>query len=194
MLKSRQETVNDVSRGNPIAYKVFFPLQDPLPKPIAIYNNDQLLCTSPKGLSFSLLSLHNFDALFMIIEYANVPHTTITLDHTFVTGLSGSSPNQQKFFQPQNIYQPQTTTAPKVIYVQPPQTTPAPQIIYVQPPQPTRPPIYVQQTSLPQYQNFNSGERFVTAEFECGVTSLKPPVSTGLIINGQTANRGQFPW
>lgn len=50
LLKSVRESANDVAQGNPLVFLVKFPVQDPLPKPIAIYNNDVLLCSGPKGL------------------------------------------------------------------------------------------------------------------------------------------------
>lgn len=36
--------------------------------------------------------------------------------------------------------------------------------------------------------------RFGDFDFDCGISDYKSPTSTGLIIGGQRANRGQFPW
>lgn len=49
LAKSKESAANDIANGQPLLFKVKFPLQNPLPKPTAIYLNNQLLCSGPKG-------------------------------------------------------------------------------------------------------------------------------------------------
>jgi hypothetical protein len=117
------------------------------------------------------------------------PQTTlIKLDHNFITGLSGSKVNLEQ--RPQ----PEVTTAQQ--WIPPPVT---PKIVYVQATS-TVPPkvVYLQQTApyQSQIQNFVNVQQ--TPQFypvnECGVPTVRPPSSTGLVIHGRSASRGQFPW
>lgn len=70
-MKDRQAAVNDIGFGLPVMYKVRFPIQNPVPKLTAIYYNDQLLCSGPKGCAITLfilfvcvlISLRNFKML-----------------------------------------------------------------------------------------------------------------------------------
>lgn len=114
-----------------------------------------------------------FIPLLLNIFVENAPSTTINLEYTFSTGLSGLSSSQQRIPPAQVQYRSEVTNA------------------YVQPQQATRPPAYRQQTSPPQAQFFNN---WVPTGFECGVPDFKIYFSTGLIVKGQTAVRGQFPW
>ena len=50
LVKDKQNAINDVVNGFPILYRVRFPLQNPIPKLTAIYYNDQLICSGPRGL------------------------------------------------------------------------------------------------------------------------------------------------
>lgn len=120
----------------------------------------------------------------MIVDSANLPHTYINLYHIFVTGLSGSNPNRiqvmpQDFYRPQEVLNRQQTLPQPMVYQ--PQTSAIPQTtemltLFIQT---TKPPNFVQTEKLPE-----------ESEFECGVATI----ATGLIIKGQTVNRGQFPW
>ena len=49
LAKDRNEVVNDIRNGRPILYRIMFPIQNPLPKLTAIYNNDQLICSGSVG-------------------------------------------------------------------------------------------------------------------------------------------------
>lgn len=44
-------SARDVANGQPLLYRIRFPVQSPLPKPTSIYLNDRLLCSNPKGLN-----------------------------------------------------------------------------------------------------------------------------------------------
>lgn len=50
MLPDKDVAVNQILNGMPNYYRVNFPLQSPLPKPIEIILNGQILCSAPKGL------------------------------------------------------------------------------------------------------------------------------------------------
>lgn len=91
--------------------------------------------------------------------------TSITLDHTLYTGLT------QPPLKPQIA---STTTQPEI-----PQTS----II-------TRRPVIHTTLSTTNDDIFG----VTNNEFECGTTDYKAPTTTGLIIGGNQANRGQFPW
>lgn len=43
-------------------------------------------------------------------------------------------------------------------------------------------------------QSHSHVEIFKEFDFECGNTAYKPPKTTGLVIGGHNAHRGQFPW
>jgi hypothetical protein len=117
--------------------------------------------------------------------------TTINLEHTLTTGLAPGSG-----WQNQN-YNYQTTRAP--VYVQQPTEAP----IYVQ--QTTRAHVYVQRTTTrkqwtqtattqPAIQTTTETslpDRIQGNDFECGIPKV---TTTGLVINGEFASRGQFPW
>lgn len=49
LAKDRMSSASDVANGQPLQYRITFPLQNPLPKPFEIYLNDQLLCSAAKG-------------------------------------------------------------------------------------------------------------------------------------------------
>lgn len=55
LLHDTKASTNDVARGQPLQYRIKFPLQNPLPKIQAIYLNNQVLCTEAQGLLFNLL-------------------------------------------------------------------------------------------------------------------------------------------
>jgi hypothetical protein len=96
--------------------------------------------------------------------------TTIQLDHSLLTGL------------------PPQPLKPFVITTKRPEQSPTPG--WISPP--TRPAIQATQTIPP----VNNDDRFgvFSNDFECGMTDYKAPTTTGLILGGQVANRGQFPW
>jgi hypothetical protein len=112
----------------------------------------------------------------------NAPQTTnINLEYTFST--PGSNSNQQ-----QVIYRPETTASPQRI--SPPTT---PKVIYIQQTTtqtPQRPQVFIQETTT-QSQRPQPTQ---TQSFDCGVPNFKTPFSSGLIVNGKNAIRGQFPW
>ncbi|KAG5679759.1 hypothetical protein PVAND_009299 [Polypedilum vanderplanki] len=47
LTKNAENTVIDAIRGQPIIYRVRFPVQNPVPKLTAVYLNDRLMCTGP---------------------------------------------------------------------------------------------------------------------------------------------------
>lgn len=49
MVKDKDSAARDVLNGLPLVYNVRFPLSSPLPKVTAIYLNNQVLCSGPKG-------------------------------------------------------------------------------------------------------------------------------------------------
>lgn len=97
--------------------------------------------------------------------------TTISLEHTFVTGLSQFAenrfmgpterPNRQYSTQQYPIQQSQTTSRQH--------TTKRPITTTVEPTK-------------------------IENDFECGTTDIEGPITTLRIRGGQTASRGQFPW
>lgn len=56
LVKDKQNAIEDIANGLPILYRVRFPLQNPIPKLTAIYYNDQLICTGPRGLILLIFS------------------------------------------------------------------------------------------------------------------------------------------
>lgn len=138
--------------------------------------------------------------------------TTIMLDHTLFTGLAGQQqtinrqpataqrPVQQSYepqaYNPQPAYNPQQGT----------QQSYNPQSVQqnfnpqpVQPaynPQPaTRPPA-PPPTSRPQLPSSfesigSSSERLNEFSSQCGIPKLRPQSSTGLVVNGKAAMKGQ---
>jgi hypothetical protein len=86
--------------------------------------------------------------------------TTITLDHTFTTGISNPLKPNTNFPKPQ-IIQPSTEASSHFI---PTELTPTVQ------------------------------EQLMITRFQCGSPETKTLPSTGLVIEGQQAIRGQFPW
>jgi hypothetical protein len=115
----------------------------------------------------------------------NAPQTTnINLEHTFSITTTSSNQNQQQKPPSQVIYRPETTTTQWI----PPPTTP--KVIFVQ--QTTRLPlVYIQETTTQPSQR---PQPIQTLGFDCGVPNFKTPFSTGLVVNGKNAVRGQFPW
>jgi hypothetical protein len=103
----------------------------------------------------------------------NAPQTTnINLEHTFSVLLMKSNPNNKQELSNRVIYQQERITTrwipPKVVYAQKTTRTPS---------------VFVQEITTPQQ-----------TDFECGVPIFKPPFSIGLIVHGNNAVRGQFPW
>lgn len=132
--------------------------------------------------------------------------TTITLDHTFYTGLVHQN-------YPHPIPFETTTLRP-----QPPRTQPYDPNFHVFPPQPetnfnqnpwtnqrtTVKPVQPNQwpsvTATPStatqqtpYWENNSGNS-IEQNFECGVPDYRPRTHTPLVYRGKEADRGQFPW
>lgn len=136
--------------------------------------------------------------------------TTITLDHTLYTGLAAGAlqnPPQQSYQPNNNLnvnqqqYQPVKQPPPQgnfnqIQYVQQPATTPRPFIQNTQRPfvqntqrPPVRPPV-----QLPSgFDNIDSGsgEKFNDINTQCGVPNNRIKQSTGLVVNGKAAAKGQ---
>lgn len=111
--------------------------------------------------------------------------TTITLDYTYFTGLTNAG-------QPQRPYTPaRATNTPVYVSSQ----SQAPVYVATRPPvHTTRPP--VPYTYPPVQQNYEvplAPNRF-GGGFECGVPDYQAPTTAGLVLGGQIANRGEFPW
>lgn len=170
LLKSKQATLNDVANGHPIEYRINFPLQHTIPKLSEIYYNNQLLCRGQKAVGQTV--------------------TTITLDHSFFTGLSnnGYFGGQNSITRPSVTYPP--VTQPPVTYqtenyrpvtqqprTQRPSTRPPPIII--------RPPLEIG-TSLE--------EKLMLLNSQCGKPKVNLRNTTSLVVKGKLAMLGQFPW
>lgn len=118
--------------------------------------------------------LHVFDCESFFYTYEHFSDvgqfvTTITLDHTLFTGLTHPPKKAQT-----------VSTTPTEVPVEIPNWTPS------------RPVIQPQSSSVaPPF--VNNKDRFVD-DLECGIPDYKAPTTTGLIIGGQSAHRGQFPW
>lgn len=100
-------------------------------------------------------------------------YTTINLEYTFVTGLSGGSQPQVPVLD--YTQRPET---PQTIYWTQPQTTPRRPVV-IQTGPPTQPP----QVDIR-----------IDNKLECGISAEPRRIATGLVLHGNTANRGQFPW
>ena len=209
LAKDKQSTANDISNGLPLIYRVRFPVQNPVPLLSAIYYNDQLLCSGAKGkFCFILEPLKAISELFSLLSTIVGQYlTTITLDHTFTTGFTHQLQPQENNRPSQNFNQGnqgfqgnqggqgfqgnqgnqgyQGNQGHQVIQVSPTQHWEISQT------QTTRPrPSY---TTTPAPQPDFTEDRF-EYDFECGVPDYRPPISTGLVVNGKNAHRGQFPW
>lgn len=102
-----------------------------------------------------------------------------------MTGLSGSNQQQGPFVssRPSNIAQ--QTEAP--VYV----ATPTPAFVA---PQTTRRPVQETSTSNQKPDDTSSDPNRFDKDFDCGVPDYQAPTTTGLVLGGKVANRGQFPW
>lgn len=104
--------------------------------------------------------------------------TTITLDHTFFTGISNPPLPQRPFVTPSKR----------------PDITPTSQNYWMTPPRPTVQPVYPNFSTLRPVTESNNNEKINEFDFQCGVPDYRPPTSTGLVVGGNFAHRGQFPW
>ena len=119
--------------------------------------------------------------------------TTITLDHTLYTGfVNNQNPvpyNPQPTTQSPSWFQPEKTTQP-LVWLNPRPTRPP--VYQTVPPVQTQRPV---QTQPPVQVTANlNPDRFADSDFECGKPDFVQPTSTGLIVGGRYAQRGQFPW
>ncbi|KAL7035925.1 hypothetical protein ACKWTF_008625 [Chironomus riparius] len=178
LLKSKESTSDDVANGLPIEYRVRFPLQHPIPKLTEIYYNNQLLCRGQKAVG---------DVV-----------TTITLDHSFLTGLSSNN-----FYGNPNTYPVRPTRLP---ITEPPIIRPT----ITQSPVTYRPVTYPPETFRPKTQKPSTrsppiitrpterptsiDEKLGILNSQCGDPQVNLRNVTSLIVNGRMALRGQFPW
>lgn len=120
------------------------------------------------------------------------------LDHTLYTGLAAGQqqinnrqPSIQNQRPVQNSFEPQQPAPQpqRPAYTQPP--------VYEPQPTYTQQPVYKPQpTSRPQlpssFENLgSSSERLNEFSSQCGVPKLRPQTSTGLVVNGKAAVKGQ---
>lgn len=68
LAKDRQSAVNDIANGQPILYRVRFPIQNPVPKLTAILYNDQLICTGPKGCAMIIIIMLDSKLIFCFYD------------------------------------------------------------------------------------------------------------------------------
>ncbi|CAO1412374.1 unnamed protein product [Diamesa serratosioi] len=171
LVKNREDARDDILNNRPLLYRVQFPVQNPVPKVTAIMYNNKLICSGPPDQG----------------SYV----TTISLEHTFFTGLQNrpiTSNNQPSSFnnqpparQPQNNYhtQPLPTAAPV-------RTT----VAQTLPPSPTRQP------------NRNSGRPSTSAPPQSSAEHTSDNPTCGkkettvlsLIYGGDNIKRGDWPW
>ncbi|CAO1416134.1 unnamed protein product [Diamesa tonsa] len=149
LVKNREDARNDIMNNRPLLYRVQFPVQNPLPKVTSILYNNRLICSGPPDRG----------------SYV----TTISLEHTFFTGLQNqpnSFNNQPTSFNNQpssfNNQQPAFNNQ---------QPARQPEYNYDQQPLPTEAP------------SNNIG---------CGLSAFD--TFTSLVIGGQAAQRGKWPW
>ncbi|XP_055541191.1 serine protease gd-like [Wyeomyia smithii] len=183
LIKSREETFNDISQGLPAQYRVNFPLQNIIPWVLSIAVNGQTICIGSRAQGRVV--------------------TTINLAHTLYTQLHappGGNNNGFQFQRPaENAVQPVPPYRPEV---EVPQTNqpwfPQPQTVR---------PIHVQQKPIEQrpvtrpaitrpdqsisYQRPERPPVEQTSQFVCGKT---PSSLNSLSINGERVVKGQFPW
>jgi hypothetical protein len=124
------------------------------------------------------------------VQYVTNPPLVQTVRPQYVQ----TPPPQQNYQQyvqtppPQQNYQQNFQTAPpQQNYQQHETASPSTQEPFWTQPRPTRPQIV--QTAPPAQQNYERIENF-----ECGITEYQAPSTTGLVIGGHNAVRGQFPW
>ncbi|KAG5681576.1 hypothetical protein PVAND_010995 [Polypedilum vanderplanki] len=169
LVKDKESTINDVANGQPILYRIRFPIQNPIPKLTAVHYNNQLICTGPHDVG----------------EFV----TTIQLDHTLYTGLSN---NQLK---PVGTNTNNYNNNVNNINFAPPPSRPQTQAPFRTTAPPTRPPPFIPQTQPPApVLPTNSAERASEFSAQCGIPFYRPKESTGLVVGGKTGVKGQFPW
>lgn len=104
--------------------------------------------------------------------------TTITLDHTLFTGISNPPPPRPNF----------------VTSKRPVQSTPPTPSWITNTPQLTQRPVFQTRPPVRPITDSDHDDRIDEPDFECGVPNYRPPTSTGLVVGGKFADRGQFPW
>lgn len=170
LAKSKEDIFNDIIRGNPAQYRVYFPLQNILPSVLSITVNGQTVCTG------KLVQGHQTTINLEHTLYTRLEQNGFAGNNGFLSNNNGFQGNNQ--FQNQRpVYttQPRPTRPPQFSYTEPV----TPQVIFMQPtttrrPAPTRPAIAP------------------PTNYACG-----KPSSNGfnrLSFNGKRVDKGQFPW
>lgn len=109
--------------------------------------------------------------------------TAITLDHTFTTAIPNALKPNQPVQVPQ-LVQSQPTKSP----AKPPSITTTNRMLPASqgPTQPAnQKPTNISPSVVDSLENVN---------FQCGSPEFRQPTTTGLVIGGYQAVRGQFPW
>ncbi|XP_055541194.1 serine protease gd-like [Wyeomyia smithii] len=138
LVKSRENTFDDIGRGLPAQYRINFPLQNPLPTVLSISLNDRTICTGHRNYG------RNIRALCW-------KHTWYTQLLSQKINQAGSLPSSSEKFSSM----------------------------------PTR----KQYSVVPQVAGKTPA---LSGGYACGKPSKTIP--NRLSINGQLANKGQFPW
>lgn len=112
--------------------------------------------------------------------------TTLKLVHTFTTGLTGGLAHRPTYTEAPVVYQ---TNPPVVYQTNPPVYETAAPVRYTTR-RTTARPVYTQATTQATTQQVIDR----VENFECGIPDYDTQTTTGLIVGGQDANRGQFPW
>lgn len=178
---SKEDSVHAVQQGLPLVYRIYFPLQRPVPTLTGLWFNNRLICSGPRAVGPIV--------------------TSIVLNHTlYPPGVIPSLEGQGQTGPAIPVYQPpppQPQTPPPINYhpVQPPQRhTPAPSRPTPRPTPRPRPPPPTQRP--PQRPPFKPGTTVVDTrdpDDQCGQSDSSNSINP-LIALGEDTAAGQWPW
>ncbi|XP_070492242.1 ovochymase-2-like [Chironomus tepperi] len=178
LIKDRQSALNDISRGYSIQYRVRFPITSPLPKVVSVVYNNQQICVGQKAYGTAINLEHNLsnNVAPHAVQHTQ-PNQPIQIESRFQ---DYSPPIAQNYNQ---NYHVQNTVRTTIAY----RATP------------TRPPVQAPARVIPPQQQYNKQtyvkqNEYIDSNNQCGIPLQNLPESTGLVINGKPALKGQFPW
>ncbi|CAG9804120.1 unnamed protein product [Chironomus riparius] len=199
LVKDKQSALNDISRGYSIQYRVRFPITSPLPKLVSVVYNNQQICTGPKGYGTTINLEHGLSnhAAPQTVQYPQsnpVPHIESRFQDDPQPNAQNYNQNYQQTYQNQYSQKPSFENVLNTLATNPPiRTTLAQRIV------PTRAPAQAPIRAAPPQQQYNKQtyskqNEYIDSNNQCGIPLQNLPESTGLVINGKPALKGQFPW
>ncbi|XP_055637711.1 serine protease gd-like [Toxorhynchites rutilus septentrionalis] len=183
LIKSREDTVRDISQGLPAQYRVNFPLRDILPAVQSIAVNGQIVCSGNRAQGRIVTTINLRHALFFQLQTQYFPQS----------GIHSQGPFQSNAV----IYQPRPRPPPDIPHYQ---ARPQPIPEWNIEPSYTSRPLFTQPT-VPQTTSIiddrPSTVRIAspstsTSDYVCGRPS--DASISRLALNGKHAEKGQFPW